>query len=41
MASPTRITRLNRKTKKAKQGARRKKDIRNKGTTPKFAIHQE
>jgi len=40
MASPTKITRLNRKTKKAKKGSRRKKELRNKGSTPKFAIHQ-
>jgi hypothetical protein len=39
MASPTRKTELKRKTKKAKQGLRRKKGIRNKGTTPKFKVH--
>ena len=40
MASPTRRTELQRKTKQAKKGVRRKKALRNKGTTPKFAIHQ-
>ncbi len=39
MASPTRKTELKRKTKVANKGKRRKKDVRNKGTTPKFAIH--
>lgn len=40
MASPTRKTELVRKSKIAKKGQRRKKELRNKGTTPKFAIHQ-
>ena len=39
MASPTKRSNLIRKTKKAKQGLRRKKAVRNKGTTPKFAVH--
>lgn len=39
MASNTRKTKIIRKTKKANKGKRRKKAIRNKGTTPKFAIH--
>ncbi len=39
MASPTRKTELKRKSKVAKKGSRRKKNLRNKGTTPKFAIH--
>lgn len=40
MASSTKQTKLVRKTKKATQGKRRKKMLRNKGSTPKFAIHQ-
>lgn len=40
MASPTKKTKTIRKTKKAKKGTRRKKLLRNKGSTPKFAIHQ-
>ncbi len=39
MASATRRTELQRKAKKAKQGTRRKKKNRNKGSTPKFAVH--
>ncbi len=39
MASSTKQTTLIRKTKKAKQGKRRKTEERNKGTTPKFAVH--
>jgi hypothetical protein len=39
MASPTRKTELVRKAKATKQGQRRKKALRNKGTTPKFAVH--
>ncbi len=39
MASATKQTRLIRKTKKANKGKRRKKEIRNKGSTPKFAVH--
>lgn len=39
MASPTRKTRLTRQTKKANKGKRRKKALRNKGSTPKFKIH--
>lgn len=39
MASPTKKTRLVRKTKKANQGKRRKRLARNKGSTPKFSIH--
>lgn len=39
MASPTRRTNIQRKTKKANKGKRRKKALQNKGTTPKFAIH--
>ena len=40
MASPTRKTELKRNSKKSKQGKRRKKTIRNKGSTPKFKVHQ-
>jgi hypothetical protein len=39
MASPTKRTNLIRNTKKKNQGQRRKKANRNKGTTPKFAVH--
>lgn len=39
MASATKQTNLIRKTKQAKKGQRRKKALRNKGSTPKFAIH--
>jgi hypothetical protein len=39
MASPTRKTEIVRQTKQANKGKRRKKALRNKGTTPKFAIH--
>lgn len=39
MASPTRKTELKRQAKKTAQGKRRKKNLRNKGTTPKFAVH--
>jgi hypothetical protein len=39
MASATRKTELVRKANKTKKGKRRKKALRNKGTTPKFAIH--
>lgn len=39
MASSTKKTKLIRKTKKANKGKRRKKTLRNKGSTPKFAVH--
>ena len=32
-------TKIQRKVRKARKGAKRKKMLRNKGTTPKFAIH--
>lgn len=41
MASPTRKTELKRLRKKSKQGKRRKKTEQNKGSTPKFAVHQK
>lgn len=41
MASPTRKTELKRLRKKSKQGKRRKKAEQNKGSTPKFAVHQK
>ena len=41
MASPTRKTELKRQKKKTKQGKRRKKMERNKGSTPKFSVHQK
>ena len=41
MVSNTRITKTRRSNKKVKAGSRRKAANRNKGTTPKFAIHQE
>lgn len=41
MASNTKQTRIIRKNKKKKVGTRRKAEDRNKGTTPKFAIHQD
>lgn len=41
MASPTRKTELKRMKKKSKSGKRRKKMEVNKGSTPKFAIHQK
>lgn len=41
MASATKQTNLIRNKKKRTQGQRRKRDNRNKGTTPKFAIHQK
>ncbi|HEY8278768.1 MAG TPA: hypothetical protein VIH99_04050 [Bdellovibrionota bacterium] len=40
MASETRKTEIKRMKKKTKSGARRKKMERNKGSTPKFSIHQ-
>jgi hypothetical protein len=40
MASPTRKSELKRQKKKSKQGQRRKKTERNKGSTPKFKVHQ-
>ncbi len=39
MASRTRRTKIIRKTKKANKGKRRKKALRNKGSTPKFPVH--
>jgi hypothetical protein len=39
MASPTRKTELKRLKKKTKSGQKRKKALRNKGTTPKFKVH--
>jgi len=39
MASNTRKTKVIRNKKKANKGKRRKKTDRNKGSTPKFAIH--
>ncbi|WP_267890245.1 hypothetical protein [Halobacteriovorax marinus] len=41
MVSNTRITKTRRANKKVKAGAKRKAANRNKGTTPKFAIHQD
>jgi hypothetical protein len=32
-------TKIARKIRKARKGAKRKKQMRNKGTTPKFPIH--
>jgi len=40
MASPTRKTEIKRIKRKTKAGKRRKKTERNKGTTPKFKVHQ-
>ncbi|MGZ3652299.1 MAG: hypothetical protein ACXWR1_20955 [Bdellovibrionota bacterium] len=40
MASPTRKTEIKRMKKKTKSGKRRKKAEQNKGTTPKFKVHQ-
>jgi len=39
MASRTAKTSMVRNKKKSKQGVRRKKKDRNKGSTPKFAVH--
>lgn len=39
MVSNTRITKTKRANKRKKQGQKRKAANRNKGTTPKFAIH--
>lgn len=41
MASATKHTRLVRNKKKRTQGKRRKAKNRNKGSTPKFAVHQK
>lgn len=41
MVSRTRVTRNRRANKKAASGKRRKARNENKGTTPKFAIHQD
>ncbi len=41
MASRTKETETKRSNKLKKSGAKRKKANRNKGTTPKFAVHQE
>ncbi|MFW5887200.1 MAG: hypothetical protein ACOCUH_00195 [Bacteriovoracia bacterium] len=41
MASNTRITKTRRALKQRKAGAKRKAQNRNKGTTPKFAIHPD
>jgi len=40
MASNTKQLKAIRKNKKTKMGTRRKAANRNKGTTPKFAVHQ-
>ena len=39
MVSRTAVTRNRRRNKLKKMGAKRKAENRNKGTTPKFAIH--
>lgn len=41
MASRTGKTRLQRKTRKSSKGKKRKAQQQNKGTTPKFPIHQD
>ncbi len=41
MASRTAVTENRRKAKHRAMGAKRKAANRNKGTTPKFAIHEE
>jgi hypothetical protein len=41
MASRTAVTENRRKQKKRASGAKRKATNRNKGTTPKFAVHQK
>ena len=41
MVSNTAVTRNRRRNKLKKMGSKRKADNRNKGTTPKFAIHLE
>ncbi len=41
MASRTGRTRMQRKVRRARKGARRKRIARSKGTTPKFSIHLE
>ena len=41
MASNTKQTKVIRKNKKKKMGAKRKAENRNKGTTPKFSVHPE
>ncbi|MGB0452853.1 MAG: hypothetical protein ACPGJV_03990 [Bacteriovoracaceae bacterium] len=41
MVSLTRITKTKRANKRKKMGKKRKAANRNKGTTPKFAIHQD
>jgi hypothetical protein len=41
MVSRTRVTRNKRAAKLKKMGKKRKAMNRNKGTTPKFAIHQD
>jgi hypothetical protein len=40
MVSRTRVTKTKRANKLKKQGLARKKKDRNKGSTPKFAVHQ-
>jgi hypothetical protein len=40
MVSKTAVTRNRRKNKKAKMGKERKARNKNKGTTPKFSIHE-
>ena len=40
MVSRTKKTETRRKNKVAKVGAKRKKVMKNKGTTPKFKIHE-
>lgn len=41
MGSKTKQTRIIRKNKEASTGKRRKAANKNKGTTPKFAIHEK
>ena len=41
MVSNTRVTRNKRANRDSKMGQKRKAANRNKGTTPKFAIHQD
>jgi len=41
MVSKTAVTESKRKNKKSKTGKKRKAKNRNKGTTPKFSIHEE
>ncbi len=41
MSSRTKVTETRRAINKKNAGAKRKKEDRNKGTTPKFPIHQD